>query len=192
MSVIRAFIAISVSEEIYGRLDEIITDLKERLPDAPLRWVPPKNIHLTIKFLGNVSESNMVVLKDTLQREISSHPSFEISVGRFGAFPSVNRPRVLWVGMEAPKQLFTIQVGIENLTARLGYPKEDRPFSPHLTLARVARNASPQEVRSISQTISGYEVGFLGAFRVGEIHLYRSDLQRDGAVYTRLFSVGLQ
>ena len=192
MSVIRAFIAISVSKEIYGRLDAIIADLTERLPDAPLRWVPTRNIHLTIKFLGNVSESNMEVLKNTLQREISSNPSFEISVGRFGAFPSVNRPRVLWVGMEAPKQLFTIQAGVENLAARLGYPKEDRPFSPHLTLARVARNASPQEVRSISQTVSGYEVGFLGAFRVGEIHVYRSDLQRDGAVYTRLFSVGLQ
>ncbi|HSQ25606.1 MAG TPA: RNA 2',3'-cyclic phosphodiesterase [Anaerolineales bacterium] len=192
MSVIRAFIAISVSEEIYGRLDNIIFELKERLPDSPLRWVPTRNIHLTIKFLGNVSEANLEVLKNTLQREISSNPSFEISVGRFGAFPSVNRPRVLWVGMEAPKQLFIIQAGVENLTTRLGYPKEERPLSPHLTLARVARNASPQEVRSISQTISGYEVGFLGAFRVGEIHLYRSDLQSSGAVYTRLFSVRLQ
>lgn len=192
MSVIRAFIAISLSEEIYRGLDNVIIELKEHLQDAPLRWVPTRNIHLTIKFLGNVSESNLEVLKNTLQREISSNPSFEISVGRFGAFPSVNRPRVLWVGMEAPSPLFTIQAGIESLTARLGYPKEAKLFSPHLTLARVARNASPQEVRFISQMISGYEVGFLGAFRVGEIHIFRSDLQRNGAVYTRLFSVGLQ
>lgn len=192
MSVIRAFIAIALPEEIYQGLERVTEELKDKLPDAPLRWVPVRNIHLTIKFLGNVSMANLEILKKTLQTEAYQHSAFEISVGRFGAFPSVHRPRVLWIGVGVSKPLQAIGAGIENETARLGYPKEDRPFSPHLTLARVARNASPQEVRSISQLISGYEVGFLGAFRVSDIHLYRSDLSRGGAIYTRLFSVRLQ
>lgn len=192
MSVIRAFIAISLSEEIYQGLEQIIAGLKDKLPDTPLRWVPARNIHLTIKFLGNVSLANLEILKRSLQSEASQHSTFEVSVGRFGAFPSVQRPRVLWIGVGASKPLQAIQSGIENETARLGYPKEERPFSPHLTLARIARNASPQDVKSISQVIKGYEVGFLGAFRVDEVHLYRSDLSQSGAVYTRLFSVRLQ
>ncbi len=192
MSVIRAFIAIALPEDIYQGLERVTEELKDKLPDAPLRWVPVRNIHLTIKFLGNVSMANLEILKRTLQTEANQHPAFEISVGRFGAFPSVHRPRVLWIGVGESKPLQAIGAGIENETARLGYPKEDRPFSPHLTLARVARNASSEEVRSISQVISGYEVGFLGAFRVADIHLYRSDLSRGGAVYTRLISVRLQ
>ena len=192
MSVIRAFIAITLSEEVYQGLEQVIAGLKEKLSGVPLRWVPARNIHLTIKFLGNVSMTNLEMLKKAIHTEAGQHAAFEMSVGRFGAFPSLQRPRVLWVGVEASKSLQLTQLGIENVTSRLGYPKEDRPFSPHLTLARVSRNASPQDIKAISQAISNYEVGFLGAFRVEEIHLYRSDLMRGGAVYTRLFSVRLQ
>jgi 2'-5' RNA ligase len=192
MSVIRAFIAITLSEEVYQGLEQVIAGLKEKLSGVPLRWVPARNIHLTIKFLGNVSMTNLEMLKKAIHTEAGQHAAFEMSVGRFGAFPSLQRPRVLWVGVEASKSLQLTQLGIENVTSRLGYPREDRPFSPHLTLARVSRNASPQDIKAISQAISNYEVGFLGAFRVEEIHLYRSDLMRGGAVYTRLFSVRLQ
>lgn len=192
MSVIRAFIAITLSEEVYQGLEQVIAGLKEKLSGVPLRWVPARNIHLTIKFLGNVSMTNLEMLKKAIHTEAGQHAAFEMSVGRFGAFPSLQRPRVLWVGVEASKSLQLTQLGIENVTSRLGYPREDRPFSPHLTLARVSRNASPQDIKAISQAISNYEVGFLGAFRVEEIHLYRSDLMRGGAVYTRLYSVRLQ
>jgi 2'-5' RNA ligase len=192
MSVIRAFIAITLSEEVYQGLDQVMTGLKERLSGVPLRWLPTRNIHLTIKFLGNVSMNNLEMLKKAILTEAGQHAAFEMSVGRFGAFPSMKRPRVLWIGVEASKSLQLAQAGIDNVTSRLGYPREDRPFSPHLTLARVSRNVSPQEIKAISQAISNYEVGFLGAFRVEEIHLYRSDLKRGGAVYTRLFSVRLQ
>ncbi len=186
------FIAISLSPELTNKLDQVIASLREILPGEPVRWVPARNIHLTLKFLGDVSISNLDLLKHVLEREVSKHSSFELSVGMFGAFPSVSRPRVLWVGIEAPPQLIDLQQAIEDQTARLGYAKEDRPFSPHLTLGRVARNSYPQDVKRIGQIISGYEVGFLGAFRVEQIHLYRSDLQKSGAVYTRMVSVGLQ
>lgn len=192
MNVVRSFIAISLSSEITRQLEIVIDTLKAQLPGVPLRWAPAQNIHLTIKFLGDVSVSNLEMVKKIIQVEASHHSAFEMSVGNLGAFPTPQRPQVLWVGLEADQELFALQAGIVNEAARLGYPREERPFSPHLTLARTGRNASPEDIRRISSVIKASKVGFLGAQKVQEIHLYRSDLQRSGAVYTRLSSVRLQ
>ncbi len=192
MNVVRAFIAISLSDEITRQLEQVIENLKAQLPGVAVRWAPAHNIHLTMKFLGDVSITNLELVKKIIQVEASHHSAFEMSIGNLGAFPNPHRPQVLWVGVEAGQELFAIQSGIENEAARLGYAREDRPFSPHLTLARTARTASMEDVRQISAVLKGVKVGFLGAQKVQEIQLYRSDLQRSGAVYTRLFSVGLQ
>lgn len=191
MSVIRAFIAINLSPGIHERLDQVSNDLKKRLPGAPVRWVSAHNIHLTIKFLGNVSISNLEILQRILHAETGRHSSFEISVGKLGAFPSVSRPRVIWVGVEAPAELDALQRGIETEMARLGYTREKRAFSPHLTLGRVSRNADSRGIHRISEVVSDYKLGFLGATRIQEVHLYRSDLQPGGAVYTKLDSAAL-
>lgn len=191
MSVLRAFIAIEMSPEIRRRLDQVSEELKQRLKDIPVRWVPVENIHLTLKFLGDVSVANLEVLKKILQSEIAGHHPFEMSVGELGAFPSNRRPRVIWVKVEAPAELEAVQRGIETESTRLGYAREERAFSPHLTLGRVSRNASSRDVRRISEVLESYKVGFLGAARVQAVHLFRSDLQPGGAVYTCLFTVPL-
>jgi RNA 2',3'-cyclic 3'-phosphodiesterase len=191
MSVIRAFIAISLSSEIHQQLHQVISGLKSRLPESPIRWVPANNIHLTLKFLGDVSVSNQEILTKMMRAEVSRHASFEISVGELGVFPSLRRPHVIWVGVEAPQELYLLHHGIETEMYRLGYAAEDRSFSPHLTLGRVSRNARSNDYYPISEVLSGYKVGFLGALRVQSIDLYRSDLHPDGAVYTCLFSAPL-
>jgi 2'-5' RNA ligase len=191
MSVIRAFIAIEMSPEIQRRLDQVSDELKLRLKDIPVRWVPVENIHLTLKFLGDVSVANLEVLKKILQSEIAGHHPFEMSVGELGAFPSIRRPRVIWVKVQAPAELDAVQHGIETESTRLGYSREERAFSPHLTLGRVSRNASSRDIRRISEVLETYKVGFLGAARVQAVRLFRSDLQPGGAVYTCLFSAPL-
>lgn len=191
MNVIRAFIAISLSEEIYNNLDKVLIELKGRLSHAPLRWTPSKNIHLTIKFLGDVSTANLELLTKMLQSEAARHPSFEISVGDLGVFPSMRRPRVVWVGVKAPPELQSLQRGVESEMARLGYAHEERPFSPHLTLGRVSRNANPGDLRQIGEVLESFKVGYLGAACVQAVHLYRSDLQPGGSIYTCLFSAPL-
>ncbi|MBN2550356.1 MAG: RNA 2',3'-cyclic phosphodiesterase [Anaerolineales bacterium] len=191
MPFIRAFIAISLTDEIYQHLDQVISLLQSRLPKAPVRWAPANNIHLTLKFLGEISTANLAVLQKTLQAEVSRHAPFEISVGEVGAFPSIRRPRVIWVGVKAPPELHTVQHNVEAELARLGYAAEERDFSPHLTLGRIGRNATPEEVHKISEVLSSVRVGFLGAARVQTVHLYRSDLQPGGALYTRLFTAHL-
>jgi len=191
MSVIRAFIAIDLSLEIQRRLDDVLRNYKSQLANIPIRWVAATNIHLTLKFLGDVSLSNLNILTDMIQTEISSHHQFDISVGGSGAFPNIRQPRVIWVGVEAPPELTAIQNGIETTTARLGYTREERAFSPHLTLGRVSRNATSQDVKAISKALEGTKVGFLGATCVEKVYLYRSDLQPTGAVYTQIFSSSL-
>lgn len=188
MSGIRVFIALDLSPEIEKNLAELTSQLQSRLPGAPVRWVPAKNIHLTIKFLGDVSVSNLEVLQKLLQSESGRHFPFEFSAGGIGAFPTNSRPRVVWVGIEAPAELQALHRGIDTETARLGYAREEREFSPHLTLGRVSRNATSGDMRQIRDLLSSCKVGFLGATRVQALQLYRSDLRPGGAIYTKLFS----
>jgi 2'-5' RNA ligase len=191
MTVIRAFIAIDLSPEILQELEEVLVNYKTQLKNVPVRWIPAMNIHLTLKFLGDVSVSALKILTDIIMTEVSNHYRFEITVGGSGAFPNLHQPRVIWVGIEAPHELTAIQTGIEAATARLGYTREERAFSPHLTIGRVSRNATSQDVKSISSTLEKIRIGFLGATWVEKVHLYRSDLNPQGAIYTKLFTASL-
>ena len=192
MSVIRAFIAVDLPPEIIKRLEQISALLKQSLGDVSVRWVPTENIHLTLKFLGDVSLTNLEMLKEVLLTEVSVHRSFEVSVGGLGAFPTTRHPRVIWIGVEAPADLASLQRGIETAMARLGYAREDRPFSPHLTLGRVPRNATSGDTHLIGETLDTNKVGFLGVAPVDTVFLYRSDLKPAGATYTKIFTASLR
>lgn len=189
--VVRAFIAVDISAELQQRLVELTQDLRRQMGDVPVRWVPGENMHLTLKFLGDVSLANLDVLTDILRAEAAKRKVMDISLGGIGAFPHPRRPRVIWAGVEAPQELEVLQRCIERETARIGYPPEERPFSPHITLGRVSRSASPREVRAIGDVLMSVKVGFLGVTRLEAVHLYRSELGRDGAVYSRMFSAPL-
>lgn len=188
---IRAFIAITLSPEIHRGLAQIMDSLKSIMPDAPVRWVKPQNVHLTIKFLGNISFSNQELLTRGLVSESKRHAAFELSVGGLGVFPNFRRPKVIWVGVQAPEELFALHKGVEGEMARLGYAPEPRPFSPHLTLGRVSRNASPRDNEVIASAIRQSQAEFLGALRVVSLELFRSDLKPEGPLYSRLFSARL-
>ena len=188
MSVIRAFIAIDLPPDVLDCLSQMITQLRDQIDEKAVRWVPVENIHITLKFLGDVSENNLDVLSEIISAEATLQKPMEISVGRLGAFPNVRQPRVLWTGVEAPPELTSLQRSIETRTTKIGYPKDKRSFSPHLTMGRVSRNCAASQVRKISDMICSSTVGFLGAACVQSIHLYKSDLTPNGAVYTKLFS----
>jgi 2'-5' RNA ligase len=188
MSVIRAFIALDLPVDIHARLDGVMEDLKRRLKDAPVRWVAVRNIHITIAFLGDVSVANLEPIKKILQTEAGRSAPFSLTVGGLGAFPSISRPRVIWVGVQAPLELGALQTRVEAELSRLGYTREEREFSAHLTLGRLARTAESQDARRISETLASVKVGNLGEAHIAALHLYRSDLQPGGSVYTKLFS----
>ena len=194
MDAIRAFIAIELSSELRRQLDEVIHKIQERCLSAggesarkAVRWVPADNIHLTLKFLGEVSVANLQQLARMLKTETSHYTPFDIAIQGVGAFPNARRPRVIWVGSDAPPALGTLQHAIETGTHALGYPTEEREFSPHLTLGRVSQNADPMEIAAISQALTGIQIGPLNPVHVDQVHLFRSDLHPTGAIYTSLY-----
>jgi 2'-5' RNA ligase len=191
-SVVRAFIAIDLPDEIRTRLDEVVEDLKTRLVDVPVRWVPGDNIHLTLKLLGDVSISSLDLLKKMLHSEVESHLPFELSVGGLGAYPNARHCRVIWAGVEAPPDLSSLQRGIDTAMATMGYAREDKPFSAHLTLGRVSRNANSKDAHAIGSVLESTKIGFVGVAPVQAVYLYKSDLTPTGSIYTRLFTANMK
>jgi 2'-5' RNA ligase len=172
-------------------LGQISTQLQEKLPGTPVRWVDYQKMHLTLKFLGDISKENISMVEKILQSEGAKRPIMEIGIGGLGAFPKMRHPRVIWIGVEAPPDLFDLRRGIEDGVARLGYNYDKYEFTPHLTLGRISRKASARDVRTVGNVLHEFQVGFIGVARINAVHLYRSDLQPDGAIYTRLYSAPL-
>jgi len=192
---VRAFIAIELPSPIRQALAAIEAEIQAQAgaeARKAIRWVPAENMHLTLRFLGEVSSGNLQALAGMLRSEANRHPAFSFSVGGLGAFPNPRRPRVIWVGMEAPGELTALQKAIETETNHLGYPAEERPFSPHLTLGRISQNARPEEVNLVARALGEVKVETVGQVQVRQVHLFRSDLHPSGAVYTKLFSFDLR
>ena len=160
--------------------------------DSLIRWVPPQNMHLTLKFLGDISPNSVDFLRQMLRTEAENIPFFEIHLAGLGAFPNLKRPRVLYIGIQSPAALDILQRGIESASRRLGYEAEERPFSAHLTLGRVRQNVNAVEQQQIRRAIESTQVDLLGTARVDSVHLYKSELKPSGSVYTKLFSAPLQ
>lgn len=195
MEAIRAFIAIELPETIRTQLDAIEKQVQAKAGESgrhAVRWVPTSNMHLTLKFLGEVSVANLQSLARMLQSEAARHKAFDLHISGLGAFPNLRRPRVIWVGSQGPAELNTLQKVIEAETRQLGYPSEERPFSPHLTLGRISQSARPEEVTQLAHALGEMQVGDLGTVHVDHIHLFRSDLKPSGAVYTALNSFQLK
>jgi 2'-5' RNA ligase len=189
--VIRTFIAVDLPSSVLDALGQISTQLQEKLPGTPVRWVDYQKMHLTLKFLGDISTENISMVEKILQSEGAKRPIMEIGIGGLGAFPKMRHPRVIWIGVEAPPDLFDLRRGIEDGVARLGYNYDKYEFTPHLTLGRISRKASARDVRTVGNVLHEFHVGFIGVARIDAVHLYRSDLQPDGAIYTRLYSAPL-
>ncbi len=187
----RAFIAIEIPMEIQKKLDQVIRGLRQSLREIPIRWVKVDHIHLTLKFLGDVSFSNKPLLEDLISSEAKGHHTFDLSIGELGAFPNIRRANVIWVAVTTPIELIAVQHGIETQTTRLGYTSEDRPFSPHLTLGRVGRTVLGMDYHKISEVISNTNIECNVAARVDSIKLFKSDLKSGGSVYTCLYSAPL-
>jgi RNA 2',3'-cyclic 3'-phosphodiesterase len=188
---IRAFIAVDLPDKILAPIGQIIQSLQQDLPKNIIRWVPLHNIHLTLMFLGDVEASKLEPLKPILSDELSAHASFDIHVRGLGVFPSVKKPRVLWIGVVYPPEFAAIYHDIQQRVSELGYPRDERPLSPHLTIGRVQRTAKIDEINRIDQAVLANDIGSVGTATIDCVHLYRSDLKPNGAIYTQLHSVML-
>lgn len=192
MSLLRAFVAIEIPPQLQDDIQNATADLQKKLGADLIRWVALRNVHLTLKFLGDVSPVNIDLIKQMLTREASQYQPFDMQVEGLGTFPNLRRARVLWVGLLAPPALASLQRGIETAAARLGYTAEERDFSAHLTIGRVRQNTSAADLLKIRTALEETKIGHLGHVLVDAIHLFKSDLQPTGSVYTKLFSASLR
>ena len=191
MSLLRCFLAVELPTPLQDSIQFATAKVRSQLGSELVRWVPTRNVHLTLKFLGDTSPSGVELIQAALRAEVPQYRSFEVLMKGFGAFPSSRKPRVLWVGLVAPASLASLQHELDVATARLGYSSEERVFSPHLTIGRVRQSISAAGLQQIRDGLQQTSIGELGSFRVDSVHLYKSELQPAGSVYTKLFSAPL-
>jgi 2'-5' RNA ligase len=178
----RTFIAFEIEDRIKKKLDEFIRRMK-RL-DGPVRWVRPQDLHLTIKFLGEISTAQAVEVSSILDRIVSLHSSFTLCVAGVGTFPAHSpHPRVIWAGISQKSLLSALQADLEKALQHSGFPSEKRAFNPHLTLGRVK---SPQGANPLLQALQDNEHFAFGAMQVNRIILFKSDLMPKGAEYSKI------
>jgi 2'-5' RNA ligase len=187
MTTIRAFIAIPLPSSLQERLGALQRGLERRVPPNSVRWVRPKSIHLTLKFLGDIPRDDGPVIGEALSVVARHAPAFTYTAEGLGCFPHARRPRVVWVGIQEPSgKLAALQGAIEEALGPLGYPPERRAFTPHLTLGRVRRRTSRADAARIGEVIDSRPCETLAAVSVERFSLIQSVLKPSGAEYTPL------
>lgn len=183
---VRTFICIEIPDSIRARIDRLQTTLKDI--DGQVSWTKPSNIHLTLKFLGEVEASRIPRVCDAVERAAKGIARFEIEVGGAGCFPSIRNPRVLWVGFsEVPEPLKRLYDNIEDELDREGFAREKRKFSPHLTIGRVRTQKNATELAE-ALIASDFKAE---TFKATEVIVMRSDLKPTGSIYTPECVIGL-
>jgi 2'-5' RNA ligase len=190
METIRAFIAIELPAELRQELARLQAELKA---DNRLRikWVNPDGIHLTLKFLGNIPVSDTDRITQAMTDAARRITPFYLKTETLGAFPNLKRVQVVWVGLGGETdKLKQLQQLIETNLTQLGFAAEQRQFKPHLTLARLGRYVSPAERQRLGE-LASTRFDMSEQMKVGSINLIRSQLTREGAVYSRISSAEL-
>ena len=188
---IRSFVAIELPEEAKEGLVRLKKEL-ERDEHKFVKWVDPRGIHLTLKFLGNIPSKQAAEITEAIEGAAQGISPFHLEIGGLGAFPSLRQARVFWVGIGGEvEKLSRLQQNIDSALAALRFAKEERPFVPHLTLARIRQGASPLERRSFGELVGSTVFEDKYHVTVESISLMRSQLTPAGAIYTRLSLVRL-
>ncbi len=188
MPPIRSFIAIELPTETRSGLERITGKLKASAGDV--RWVKTDDIHLTLKFLGDVEEERIAEIGGCIEHCVQAISPFPLAVRGLGAFPSDHSPQVIWIGAaDESGSLSRMQRTLEDGLSRLGFKKEKRPFSPHLTLGRLK---SPRGKDAVRRALAEFKNADCGSCTAEAVCLFKSELKLGGAVHTRLKSCVLQ
>jgi len=179
----RIFCAIELPDQIREKLQNHIAQLRKQASDAAASWSRVENIHLTLKFFGNVALDQVAAISAAASQTVKRFSAFEIEVGGTGVFPRPSRPQVLWIGISDPSgKLSSLQQRLENECAAAGFPKEDRAYRPHLTIARIRK---PDGARRLAETHLNLQFNPLPV-NLSELVVFRSELSSKGSNYTAL------
>jgi 2'-5' RNA ligase len=184
----RLFIAIDISEEARVAASAYINRLKNEWPDCRISWIKPENLHLTLKFLGDVEERRIIEIADAVRKATAGALNFQLEVSGTAVFPSARKPKVLWLGFkEESGNLERLTERLEEKCEEIGFPIDERKFSPHLTIGRVR---DPRSARLLAGSHVKNEFDSV-RFNVNQVVLYESKLDPNGSIYTPLSSAPL-
>ena len=183
---IRSFVAVDLDAPVRQAVDDLQSEL--RRINADVRWVRSEGLHVTLKFLGSVDPARLERVHATLAADLHDQPALYVAVRGLGAFPNWRRPRVVWVGLHG-EGLVALAARVDGVLAPLGFEREHRAFTPHLTLARVnSLRGWPQ----LEEGCKSHLDDDFGVSDIGAVTVYRSTLQRGGAVYSPLWTIALR
>jgi len=184
--VIRAFIAVDLDDPVIEKVCNVVEILKPRITE--IRWLRKENLHLTLKFLGNIAESQVEPITAALRHPLGLFSPCTISAKGLGVFPDFRRPKILWVGLTGD-QLVQLAAEIESALMPLGFTPENRAFTPHLTIGRWREGSRP--AKNLRQEIDSLNDFEFGACAVRQIVLFQSVLKPEGASYSELKTIQL-
>ena len=183
---IRAFIAVDLDDPVIEKVCNVVEILKPRITE--IRWLRKENLHLTLKFLGNIAESQVEPITAALRHPLGLFSPCTISAKGLGVFPDFRRPKILWVGLTGD-QLVQLAAEIESALMPIGFTPENRAFTPHLTIGRWREGSRP--VKNLRQEIDSLNDFEFGACAVRQIVLFQSVLKPEGASYSELRTIQL-
>lgn len=183
----RLFIALDLPDAEKQRLEGLLTAL--RAAALPVRWVAADSLHITIKFLGSVPDSTQAQVTRALKRAAAGSRPFDVVLGGFGAFPSRNKPEILWIGATLPAELSVLQERIEAETEPLGFGREPRRFHPHITIGRAQKRPARVDPAELDRILAS--LVYKSVMRVESVDLMRSHTDGRGARYERIERHGL-
>jgi len=197
---LRAFIAIQLSDEMKRQIGSVQAELKREVSGSgrggkavkigKVGWTQPEGIHLTLKFLGDIQETQVEALREILHKAAAPARPFTLEARGLGAFPNPRAPRVIWLGLHGSHddmaELQRLQAAVEDGVAGLGFPKEARAFTPHLTLARIRDRV---QTGALEPVLTAQQNRVVGEFAASSVELIKSELRSSGAVYTTLVEV---
>ena len=176
----RLFISLNLPKRERRRIQRAIQILREE--DFPVRWIDPANLHITMKFFGEVSNEQVESIEAAMSQVASQTTVFSIILGGFGAFPSIRSPSLIWLGLGVSPELRCLKQDLEWAFAECGFESEMREFHPHITLARVKKKVGAGMFRGLDKLLS--DLDFNGELKVDRINLIRSQLSKNGARYS--------
>lgn len=186
MAMIRTFIAIEIPVELKQEVDRLIIQLKSAGPEV--KWVRAANLHFTVRFLGDISETDIPDLVEAIKKQVENLKSFEINLSGLGCFPNMNRPRIVWLGADGDlNALKETAYKVESACREAGYGKSDKPFSAHLTIGRIK---NPRGLETLISKLPDIQFNS-DEFKISELTIFKSDLSPRGPKYTKIATITL-
>jgi RNA 2',3'-cyclic 3'-phosphodiesterase len=184
---VRLFVAVNLPEAEKYQLDKVLDNLRQTT--LPVRWVEPDSLHITLKFLGAVSETQRPALTHALSRAVKGIAPFDVGLTGFGTFPARGKPNIFWIGASARPVFAEVQERVDEETASIGFAREARLFQPHLTIGRLRIDAVAPAAGLVDRILAS--LVYKSEVRVDSVDLMRSHLDSRGARYERIERHGL-